>query len=394
MDTSVSDLIDVLKVPGVSTEEGEMADFLERFLRAHGVPGEAIRHDRAQDQSEYGGQVGNMIVRLPARGGHPGPSRLFMAHTDTVALCRGARPRAVSAGDGKPRRVVNDNPESALGADNRSGVAVIMHLVRWLEQSGVPHPPITIVFTVQEELGLVGARGLDLGAIQPDPPVMAFNYDGGKVETVIVAVTGTTRFFIDLFGKAAHSGVNPQDGASAAVAAAKALADLARDGWHGPISRDGRSGSANIGVISGGEMTNTIMDKMIVRGEARSHDPAFRQRIVDLYRETFGKAAADTTNAAGDAVRMEWKLGPCYESFAIPRDAPVIRATTAAMAKLGIQADLMVSDGGMDANWVNPRGLPMVTIGSGQHGAHTLGEWVNLDEFLSACRLAEKLAVE
>jgi tripeptide aminopeptidase len=392
MDKAVSDLMDVLDVPGISTEEAEIAAFLDKFLRSQGVPADAIRYDRTQDQSEYGGQIGNMIVRLPARGGHTGPSRMFMAHIDTVALCRGAKPRVDL--NGQPRRVVNDNPESALGADDRSGVAVMMHLVRWLAESKVAHPSITLVFTVQEELGLVGARGLDLKAIKPDPPVMAFNYDGGEVETIIVAVTGTTRFFIDVFGKAAHTGVNPQDGASAAVAAAKALADLARDGWHGPINRDGGTGSANIGVMSGGEMTNTVMDKMIIRGEARSHDAVFRQRIVDLYREAFQRAAGETKNAAGESVRTEWKLGPCYESYAIRQDDLVVKTTVSAMSKLGIQPNFMVSDGGMDANWINPRGLPMVTLGSGQHGAHTVEEWVNLEEYLAACALIEKLSIE
>jgi tripeptide aminopeptidase len=392
MDKAVSDLIGVLEVAGISTEEAEIASFLDKFLRSQGVPADAIRYDHAQDQSEYGGQIGNMIVRLPARGGHTGPSRMFMAHIDTVALCRGAKPRVDL--NGQPRRVVNDNPESALGADDRSGVAVMMHLVRWLAESKAAHPPITLVFTVQEELGLVGARGLDLKAIQPDPPVMAFNYDGGEVETIIVAVTGTTRFFIDVFGKAAHTGVNPQDGASAAVAAAKALADLARDGWHGPINRDGGTGSANIGVMIGGEMTNTVMDKMIIRGEARSHDPVFRKRIVDLYLEAFQRAAAETKNAAGESVRTEWKLGPCYESYAIRQDELVVKTTVSAMSKLGIKPNFMVSDGGMDANWINPRGLPMVTLGSGQHGAHTVEEWVNLEEYLAACALIEKLSIE
>lgn len=83
-----------------------------------------------------------MIVRLPARGGHAGTSRMFMAHLHTVALCRKAKPRIDLKG--RPRRLVNDNLESALCADNRSGVAVLMHLVRWLAESKASHPPIFI----------------------------------------------------------------------------------------------------------------------------------------------------------------------------------------------------------------------------------------------------------
>lgn len=394
MEPIIKELIELLNIPGPSTEEKMVAAYVESVFRSLGVPGSAIRYDHAQDQSEYGGQVGNLIIRLPRRGGHPGASRLFMAHIDSVALCRGARPQLVPAADGRPRRIVNDNPQAALGADNRTGVSVLVHLARHLCGGAAAHPPITFAFTVQEELGLIGARGLDLAALQPDPPAMGFNYDGGRVTNIVVAVIGATRFFIDLHGKAAHTGINPQDGVSCAVAAAKAIADLARAGWHGRIERPEGKGSANIGVLQGGQMTNTVMDTLVVRGEARSHDAAFRQQIVDLYHDRFMQMAGDTRNASGECARVDWKLGPCYDAFALPADAPVVRTASAAMRALGIEPVLEVNDGGMDANWINARGLPMVTLGTGQHGAHTTREWIDADEHLAACRLAERIAVE
>ena len=394
MEPIIDELLRLLNIPGPSTEEAAVAAYIEGVFRSLGVPETAIRYDRAQDQSEYGGQVGNLIIRLPSRGAHPGGSRLFMAHIDSVPLCRGTRPRLVPAEGGKPRRIVNDNPEAALGADNRTGVNVLVHLARHLCGPGVAHPPVTFVFTVQEELGLIGARGLDLAALQPDPPAMGFNYDGGRVTNVVVAVIGATRFFIDLHGKAAHTGINPQDGVSCAVAAAKAIADLARAGWHGRIERPEGKGSANIGILQGGQMTNTVMDTLVVRGEARSHDAAFRQQIVDLYHARFAQTARETRNAAGECARMDWKLGPCYDAFSIPADAPVVQTASAAMRALGIKPVLEVNDGGMDANWINARGLPMVTLGTGQHGAHTTGEWIDVDEHLAACRLVERIAVE
>ena len=84
-------------------------------MLALGIPASAMRRDRAQEQSEYGGEVGNLIVRLPRSGGHPGASRLLMTHLDTVALCRGARPRLAPAEDGRPARIVNDSASGWSG---------------------------------------------------------------------------------------------------------------------------------------------------------------------------------------------------------------------------------------------------------------------------------------
>ncbi len=49
-------------------------------------------------------------------------------------------------------------------------------------------------------------------------------------------------------------------------------------------------------------------------------------------------------------------------------------------------------DGGVDANWLNARGLPTVTFGAGQHRAHTVEEYVDVREYLDGCRLAVALA--
>jgi len=89
------------------------------------------------------------------------------------------------------------------------------------------------------------------------------------------------------------------------------------------------------GVLAGAIHYDRVQDQsdygeqignMIVR------DAVFRQRIVDLYRVTFQQAAAGTKNAAGEAAHTEWKLGPCYKSYAIPRDALVERTTVSVMS--------------------------------------------------------------
>lgn len=394
MKNEIDQLIKLLLIPGLSTEENAVATYIEQELRSFGVPNEAIRHDHAQDQSEYGGNVGNLVVRFPRKGGHGGCSHLFMAHMDTVPLCRGAEPVWRPADKDGPERIVNANPNAALGGDCRAGVAVLLHLARVL-MAAPEHPPVWLVFVVQEEVGLIGARGLELALLTPEPPVMAFNTDGSAADQIVSVVTGATRFFMEIHGRAAHSGINPERGVSAVVVASLALAELVRGGWHGAIKRAEGEGSANIGIIQGGEMTNTVMDKLIVRGEARSHDPVFREMIVKQYRAAYEKAAAETRSVDGTCARVDWMLGPCYDAFALSREAPVVRTVLAAMQKLNIRPVFDEhNNGGSDANWINAHGLPMVVLGSGMRAVHTVNEWINLDDFRTGCRLAELIVVE
>ncbi len=393
MQTAIDDLMGLLAIPGPSTEEAAVAEHIEKALLAMGVPAGDILHDEAQRQSEFGGQHGNMVVRFPAVGGARGPGRMFSTHMDTVALARGCRPRLVTGEPGQPDRIVNDAAGTALGADDREGCAVLLQIARALtgELARHPRPAIALVFTVQEELGLIGARGLDAGLLGIEGPILGFNFDGGGCEHLVTRVTGTERFNVEIHGIASHAGADPAGGVSAAVIAGKAIAELAGQGWQGSIEKDGLAGSANVGVLQGGQNTNVVMNHLLARCEARSHDPAFRKRIREVHEEVFSRAAASTTNRHGECGRVTFSTGPCYESFAIADDAPVVRLCMEAARRCGIDMETVSNDGGMDANWYNARGVPTVTLGLGMRQVHTSREWINLRDFLNACRVTMEL---
>ncbi len=319
---------------------------------------------------------------------------MFSAHLDTVAIARGCEPRLVPADGAVPAgRIVNDAAGTALGGDDRAGCAVLLQIARALTGplAAVPRPPIVLVFTVQEELGLIGARELDVSLLGLDRPVLGFNFDGERADELIARVTGTERFSVEIKGVASHAGLNPAGGVSAVVIAAKGIAELDAAGWHGRIERDGNRGSANVGVIEGGTGTNIVMDRLTIRAEVRSHDPAFRKQVCEVYKEAFCRAAADTTNAQGQCGAVTFGPGPCYESFALADDAPVVRAALSAAERCGLPLRLVSNDGGMDANWYNARGIPVVSLGLGTRNVHTVDEWIDLKDFQEACRLALQL---
>jgi len=375
-------LLEMLAIPGRSGREEQVAEYIIRQLRRAGVPPGAILRDQAHRRSPHGGEIGNLACRLP--GTIAAGRRMLSAHMDTVPLCVGARP-VVRRG-----LVVPAEKATALGGDDRAGAAAI--LVAALEILGrrLPHPPLVFLWTVQEELGLYGARFASLGML--GRPRLAFNFDGGSPEQVTVGATGGYRMQIRVRGLASHAGVAPDKGVSAIAIASLAVAELHREGWHGLVLRDGACGTSNVGVIRGGDATNVVTPDVELHAEARSHDPAFRRRIVCAIQRAFREAARSVRNVDGacGSVTIRGRLD--YESFRLADNDPSLAAAEAAVRAAGGEPVRAISNGGLDANWLTARGIPSVTLGTGVANAHTTDERLDLRQFHQACRIAVRLA--
>ena len=375
-------LVQMLAIPGRSGREGRVLEFISKKLRRAGLPREAIQTDQAHKHSPHGGEVGNLVCKLP--GTRRSARRLLIAHLDTVPLCEGVRPVV------RGNMVVPADKSTALGADNRAGAAVVLATALEILRRNVPHPPLTFFWTVQEETGLLGARYARLGML--GRPRLAFNFDGGSPHKLTIGATGGYRMEIEVDGIASHAGGAPEDGVSAIAIASLAIAELHREGWHGQIQKSGRTGTSNVGVIRGGEATNVVTPHVEVRAEARSHDPVFRRRIVRAIERAFRKAARSVRNREGvyGQVRFNGRLD--YESFKLPDDEPCVLAAEAAVRSVGGQPIRAICNGGLDANWLSARGIPTVTLGCGQKNPHTTVETLDLAEFHQACRVALCLA--
>lgn len=87
MDEDVlGDLLALLPIEGAPGKEGKVAAWIWERLAGMGVPVEQMVHDQAQTQSEYGGEVGNLIVKIPSH--RAGPRLMFSTHMDTVRQAR------------------------------------------------------------------------------------------------------------------------------------------------------------------------------------------------------------------------------------------------------------------------------------------------------------------
>lgn len=375
-------VVKLMSIPGVSGREGEVMSYIVEQLKQAGADEKHIKFDPVHRRGEKNGEVGNLIFRLP--GTAQGKRRLMMAHVDTVPICEGTRP--VRRG----RYIVPADKTTGLGADNRAGTAVVLSTALEILRSGMPHPPLTFFWTVQEEIGLRGARFGKLELL--GKPQLAFNYDGGMATKMVVGATGGYRMDIRVIGRASHAGIAPELGVSAITIASLAIAQLHREGWHGRIEKGKHLGTSNIGVIRGGQATNVVTDEVLLRAEARSHNSAFRCRIVKAIEQAFAKAARKVRSAEGVCGEAHFDGHLDYESFQLRANDPSVLAAERAIESCGGTPIRAVSNGGLDANWMSERGIPTVTLGCGQENVHTTSERLDLEEFRLACRIGLQLA--
>lgn len=380
-------LMKFLAVDGVTGKEAAIAKAVSDELTRAGVPANAIRFDSAHKRIPVPTETGNLFVDMP--GTTPGPRLLFSTHLDTVPLCAGAKPKR--EGD----RIVSDG-KTALGGDNRTGCAILVTMAETLLKNKLPHPPITLLFTVREESGLHGARELDpkdLGGA-----AMCFNVDGRLASELITGAVGQENWEVEIVGKASHAGVAPEKGISATLVAALALAEAHQQGWFGKVTKSNGHGTSNVGIFGGnegkaaGDATNVVTDFARLVGEARSPDVKFAAEIAAGYRQAFEKAQKAVVDTGGATAEVKFQSKPSYPSFNLADDSPAVKHAKRAVEAIGLKPTTIFSNGGLDANWLMKHGVPTVTIGAGQYEIHTIKEYVDLPEYLQGCRLAVALA--
>lgn len=381
-DKAIRRVMDLISIPGGSCQEHDVSAWIQRILTGAGISASEITIDSAHKKSPAGGTTGNLIVKL--KGTIKGPRRLLMAHMDTVPLCAGCKP--VREGDWiRPK-----SNDTALGGDNRAGCAVVLTAILEAISQKRDYPPLTLLFTVQEEIGLRGAKFLN--ASQLGKPDLCFNWDGRDPNSLITGAVGANNLSIRVDGIAAHAGAHPEDGVNAAVVASMAMAELQKNGWHGLVRKGKNRGSSNLGVVQGGDATNVVMPSVLLQAEARSHDSKFRQQIVAAWRDAFEKAAKSLKNAAGQSGALTFTEDVRYDAFRIDDKSECVQVAKAASSAVGLKPVAQICDGGLDANWMALHGYPAVTMGCGQHEIHTVKERLFIPEFLSACKVGLALA--
>ena len=351
-DRLVNTFLDLVKIDSPSGEEDQIAVDLMRRLDDLGLNAE---------RDDYG----NVI----AGDGRPDPL-LFSAHMDTVEPGRGIKPRV------EGERISSDGT-TILGGDCKAGVAAILEGLESVKEDGAARIPVQVAFTRQEEIGLVGARNLDFTKISAKEAVV---FDGEGPPNQITSASPTyIGFDLEIKGRAAHAGVEPEKGISAIRVAAEIIARL-------PQGRLDEETTFNVGTIEGGSVRNAVPEYTLVKGEFRSRN----LETLDSMRIQLSEVLNEVRPLFRDAV-IEEHLHTEFETYTLTEDDPAARRVTAALRSLGLEPDMRPSGGGTDGNVFRLRGIRAVVVGMADHNMHTVREYVTIPDLVDAAHLCEAL---
>lgn len=351
--------LELVQIDSHSFEEGDMAVRCRRELEDLGF---SVYVDGAGQH--LNGQTGNLIATLS--GDASRTAILLAAHMDTVEPGRGVKPNVDEHG------VVWSDGSTVLGADDKAGVVAILSGVRALIQSGAKHGTIQVVFTIAEEVGLQGAKHVEVDKLTAE---IGLSLDsGGELGTFVVAGPTQTKWVAEFKGKSAHAGVAPEKGVSAIKVAASAVARMP----HGRIDDET---TVNIGTFMGTGPTNVVRDSVQLIGEARSRNPERLEHVLQEIGKAFASAAAD----AGASVHFESEKR--YDGFRFGAQDRVRKWVERAIHNAGFQPTPVESGGGSDANVYTSLGVPTINIGIGYEDIHSTSEHVRLEDIESAAQI-------
>lgn len=323
-------------------QERAVSDVVTRYLRDLGLD---------SDEDAFG----NIYARIdPTAGGTP---LFFCAHLDTVPPDGPLEP--VLGEDG----VIRNAGGTILGADNKSAVVAILEGARRVLAEGRPHAGIELLFTMQEEIGLLGAAAFDHTRFHAQ---LGYVYDqAAPIGEIILGAPWAQGIEVTFHGRASHSGMFPEEGRSAIQAAAKAIADLR-------LGRVDDETTANVGVISGGTAGNIVPEWCTFLAEARCQDERKLNDIVQEMLDAFTFAATSTE------CEVSTVLKKTYRGYRFAKSDDVVKLAETALERCGYTVSYALSGGAADANSFNERGLRCVNLANGMTDIHTPSERITV----------------
>ncbi len=351
-------LMELCSIDSESREEREVAQHLIKVMKAMGAQ---VEVDGAGEA--VGGNTGNLICRFPATS--PDAPPIFLAaHMDTVTPGKGVSPIL----DGN---IIRSNGKTVLGGDDKSGCAIIAEVCQVMTEQNLPHGGIEAVFTICEEVGLLGAKFLDISKLSSSYGLVLDSDDIGFLFTQAPA---SDKMKWTIYGLEAHAAMAPEQGMSAIKIAGEAIAKM-------KLGRVNNQTVANIGSIHGGGPDNIVPNRVVVTAEARSLTVEGLEAQTRHMDECFREAAANyevTVDGVKNAARVETDIHREYDTMNVSVDSTIVKLVLEAANNLHHKVETLSMMGGCDANVLNKKGLESANLGTGMRAIHTVNEWLDL----------------
>ena len=361
----------LVEIDSESKDEASICRELKKILEEMGA--ETIVDNAGE---KVGSNTGNLIARF--KGNVNVEPLLFNAHMDTVKPGKGVK--ALLKND-----IFTSKGKTILGADDKSAIAVLLETINVIKEHNVPHGPIELVFTICEEIGLLGAKHLDFSLISSK---IGYVLDTSNTESIVTRAPSSNKMVFKVYGKDAHSGIDPEKGINAIHIASKAIANL-------NMGRIDEETSANIGVIEGGKASNIVPNFVRIEGEVRSHNESKLMKVTNEIVTTFKKTIEESQKAiSNDSLpSVEIDINKDFSSTNIPHDHHVVTLARKAGENLNRKILPSVTGGGADANIFFEKGIITGVLGTGMCEMHTSREYVKLDDLVKTAELVLEIVI-
>jgi tripeptide aminopeptidase len=361
------EFLELVRISSVSKREGNVAKRLTAILEGLGA---TVQVDDAGDK--IGSDTGNLVARFPGTAPDVAPF-LLCGHMDTVPPADNVRP--VVDGD-----VIRTDGSTVLGGDDKAGIVAILETVRLLRERRIPHGPVDVLFTICEELGLLGAKHFDVGRLRARTGLV-LDCDG--VHELITRAPAANRMQFTVHGLEAHAGLAPEQGISAVQVAAEAIAAMR-------LGRVDAATTANVGRIEGGLASNIIPNRVVLRAETRSLTVEALEAQTQHMLECLERAAARrSVTVAGrtTTARLEARVERDYEPLSVADDTRIVQLVRGAAERLTKPFKTRSTGAASDANVFSGRGIEVANLGCGMRQIHTVNEWVDVNDMMATTQL-------
>jgi len=351
------------EIDSESRHEANISKVLEKMLLDLGA---RVCFDDAA--KKVGGDCSNLVAKF--KGSVDVPPLFLSGHMDTVVPGKGVKVQFENG-------IFTSDGTTILGGDDKSALAIILEVMEVIKENDIPCPPVEIIFTVCEEIGLLGAKHLDLSLMDAK---FGYILDSTDTRGIVTKAPSANKICIKVYGRAAHAGAAPEKGISAIFAAATAISTL-------ELGRLDAVTTCNLGTISGGMATNIVPEYVEIHGEARSHDVDRLKQVTDNIISGFETAMEGLQKAGQDLPRVEIEVEEDFPNTDIPEDHVAITLARKAADNLGRKLENKTIGGGADANIFFGKGIVAGVLGTGMTDVHTLKESIALSDMEKTAQL-------
>lgn len=337
-----STFVDLTAIDAPSRNEGAISSYVTGRLEELGL-------EVSKDEK------GNVLGYLPGEG----EPILLNAHLDRVLPGKGHTP--IIDGD-----VVKGDGTTNLGSDDTAGVTIILEALSKVQSEKITNPPLVVAFTVEEEIGLWGAKALDLTRHEVQRGIV---YDNAfEAGTVVSQGAAYVAVDIEIGGRSVHPGKDLAAGVNVIEIFRKAAFPLGE--------ADNGKTRINMGTLNSGAARNAVPDKLTAQCEIRSFlDEQALSETVDKFQSVFTEAAE---TAGGTATFATKKLAVTYS---VDPEEPLLKAYREVVEKRGGKFKMKETFVASDANALRgERGLKVFTVSTGVFNEHSSEETVRLSD--------------